>query len=179
MRLSLAVLLVLGSGLCAYGQAQPAPLSEHMLRNAPMTIAMSTFGRFAKGELWYLSVNSAGQAELTIGLGTDTVRRTFTVPAAQLEEFRKAIGEQRFMELQPEYGQIVPDGSTTTVTITVGQATRSVKVHYLMNWVRSEPERLREPARAVRVAMLLRGWFDDAQAVDLRAYQQKVLDAAP
>lgn len=43
-------------------------------------------------------------------------------------------------------------------------------------------ERLSDPAvrssRAVRISVLIRGWFDDPEAVDLRRYDRMVLDAA-
>ena len=37
--------------------------------DSPLTIAVSSVGNFAKGGPWYLSVNSAGKAELTIEAG--------------------------------------------------------------------------------------------------------------
>jgi hypothetical protein len=72
----------------------------------------------------------------------------------------------------------VPDGSVDSLTVTAGGRTRTVRVHFLMNWVNTDRTKLREPAQAVRLLVLLRGWFSDPEAVDLRKYDQKVLDAS-
>jgi hypothetical protein len=84
---------------------------------------------------------------------------------------------ERFFELQNDYGEIVPDGGTQAITITIGASSKTVRLNYLMNWVNQEPAKLREPARAIRVGVLIRDWFDDSDAVDSREYDQKVLDA--
>ena len=94
-----------------------------------------------------------------------------------MTEFRKLLSEVAFFELDNEYGQIVPDGSMDTLTVVQGDRVKSVKVHFLMNWVNAgDQAKLREPARAVRLLMLVRGWFDDPQAVDQREYDQRVLE---
>ena len=155
-------------------QAIPAP----SLEEDPLTIAASTVGRFRRGRSWYLSVNSAGRAEVTIGERSQRRTREFVVAPDQLARFRKALAEERFFELDPAYGQSVPDGSTTTITITAGKVTRSVSILFLMNWVRSDPSRLKDAARAVRLRMLLRSWFQDSDAVDLAPYDNIVLEAA-
>jgi hypothetical protein len=147
-------------------------------RDEPLTIAMSTVGRFSEGYSWYLSMNSAGQAQLTIHTFPQPTRREFAVSVEQLASLRKVLKDERFFELADEYGEIVPDGSTDTITVTAGQVTRCAKVHYLMNWVYSDHAKLREPSRAVRVGLEIRNWFDDAKAVDLRKFDQMVLDAA-
>jgi hypothetical protein len=143
----------------------------------PMTIAASCVGDFAEGRSWYLSVNSAGEAELTIATFPRPTRRRFLVPRQRLSELRRALAEERFLDLAGEYGQVVPDGSATTLTVTVGERSRSVRLNFLMNWVRGDKAKLREPSRAVRIAVMIRGWFDDAGAVDLRRFDRMVLDA--
>lgn len=150
---------------------------EAKLRQAPLTIASSTVGRFSKGYSWYLSVNSAGQAQLTIDTSPTPVRRTFVVSSEQLAELRKVLLDERFFELKEEYGEVVPDGSIRTVTVTVGDETRSVRLHFLMNWAQNDRTKLREPCRAVRVGLVIRKWFDDAEAVDLRKYDKIILEA--
>jgi hypothetical protein len=50
-------------------------------------------------------------------------------------------------------------------------------LRFLMNWVHYDVAKLEEPARAIRVLNVIRGWFDDAEAVDLRKYDRMVLDA--
>jgi hypothetical protein len=46
-----------------------------------------------------------------------------------------------------------------------------------MNWAQSDPKKLREPARALRVALLISSWVHQPGAIDNRAYDQRVLDA--
>ena len=88
---------------------------------------------------------------------------------------RHTLLDERFFDLGDEYGEQVADGSTDTISISAGDRTKTVKLHFLMNWVHHAPWRLREPRRAVKVLLLLRGWFDDPNAVDLRRYDRMVL----
>jgi hypothetical protein len=143
----------------------------------PLSIAVSTVGDFAMGESWYLSVDSTGQAELTISTLPEKTRRRFEISDAQLAELVAALEKERFFDLKDDYGDLVPDGSTETVTIVRGDQAKTVRVHFLMNWVHSDQAKLREPSRAVRILMLIRSWFNDAEAVDLTRYDQMVLNA--
>ncbi len=76
------------------------------------------------------------------------------------------------------YGEIVPDGSTGTILVTQGEKTKKVEIHFLGNWVKSNPEKLKEPARALEILQIVRSWFSDEEAVDLRKYDKIVMDAA-
>ena len=155
---------------------KPAVPAAH-LEDAPLTVAVSTVGRFARGHSWHLSVNSAGQAELTIDTYPERTRKQFQVPKEQWAEFRKAVIDGRFFELGGEYGSQVPGGSEKSITVTTGRHTHTVKLHYLRDSTAEEKTKLREPSRAVRLMVLVRGWFDEAEAVDLRRYDQAVLEA--
>ncbi len=147
-------------------------------KEAPLTISVSTGGRFSSGSSWYLSVNSVGQAELTIDTFPDRTSKRFQVSQEQLAEFRNALTAERFFELGGEYGQKVPDGSESAVTVTAGRHANTVRIHFLMNWIAADKAKLREPSRAVRLLVLVRGWFDSTEAVDLRPFDRKVLDEA-
>jgi hypothetical protein len=154
------------------------PVAAADAEDEPLTLAVSCVGRFAKGSPWYLSMNSAGKAELTIDAPAGQVRRQFDVPKEQMAALRKALADEAFFDLADEYGERVPDGGAQTMTVTLGGRTRSVKVRFLMNWVvANEKEKLREPSRAVRLLVLVRGWFAAPEAVDLRPYDRKVLKA--
>lgn len=72
----------------------------------------------------------------------------------------------------------MPDGSVDSLSVSMGPHIHTVKVHFLMNWVHADRAKLREPSRAVRLLVMIRGWFDEPEAVDLRKYDQIVLDAA-
>ncbi len=159
-------------------ESRKPAVRESELEDAPLTIAVSTVDPFAKGHSWHLSANSAGQAELTIDSLPDRIRKRFQVSKEQWAEFRKTLAEARFFELHGEYGQLVPDGDEQSVTVVAGRHANTVKVHFLMNWVRTDKAKVREPSRAVRLLVLVRGWFGEAEAADLREYNRLVLDAA-
>jgi hypothetical protein len=111
----------------------------------------------------------------------DTYPRTtrqFDVSKERLTVLRTSLLNERFFELSDDYGQRVPNGSTTTVTVTAGDQTKMVKLHFLMNWVHNDKAKLREPSRAVRVLLIIRDWFEDVEAVDLRRYDRMVLEAS-
>jgi hypothetical protein len=174
------VLTITVSAILAAAAAQPRQLAatDAQLKEAPLTISVSTVGRFSSGSSWHLSVNSAGQAELTIDTFPDRTHKRFQVSQEQLAEFRNALTAERFFELSGEYGQKVPDGSESTLTVTAGRHANTVRVYFLMNWVAADKAKLREPSRAVRLLVLVRGWFDFKEAVDLRPFDRRVLDAA-
>ena len=169
---------VLGGWVLQASGNDGAPAVRHKVRTAPLTLAASCEGRFSRGESWRLSVNSSGQAEITISTHPRPTRRQFQIPAPQWAALRKSLEDERFFELADAYGEQVPDGSTTTLTVTAGEMTKTVRLRYLMNYVRNEKAKLREPARALRVQMLIRGWFTDAEAVDLRPNERRVIEAA-
>src|SRR5690242_19294770 len=99
------------------GEPRKSAVTAAQLQDAPLTISISTVGRFAKGHSWHLSVNSAGQAKLTIDTFPDRTRKQFRVSKEQLAEFRTALAEERLFELDAEYGHLVPDGSEDSVTV--------------------------------------------------------------
>jgi hypothetical protein len=153
-------------------------ITAAQLEDAPLTISVSTVGRFGPGRSWHLSVNSAGQAELTIDTIPDGTRKRFQVSKEQMAEFRKVLADGRFFELKGEYGDQVPDGSERSITVTAGRHTHTVKVHYLRTSTAAERGTVREASGAVRLLVLVRGWFDDASAVDLGKYDEADLAAA-
>lgn len=155
----------------------PKRIHEAVIRDWPMTICLSEWGRFASGRSWNLSVNAAGESLLTIHTSPADTTQSFQVSDAQLTELRKLLIRERFFQLADGYGEQVFDGSTTTITIALGEFAKTVRIQYLMNWAINEPEKLREPARAVRVEMLIRSWLQHPEAVDSTQYNQRILDA--
>jgi len=142
----------------------------------PLSITTSTEGMFAKGYSWYLTVNPAGEAELICP--SPRIKKRWTISREELTRFRKALETENFFGLKDEYGESVVDGSTQTLTVVLGDKTHTVTIAFLMNWVHNDPRQLREPARAVRLFNLVREWFNEPQAVDLRRYDRMVLEAA-
>lgn len=88
----------------------PSALHAATQEDKPLTLAVSNVGDFAQGYSWYLSVNSAGQAELTIDALGKSVRRRFDIPNEKIQLLRKAVSEEDFFGLADKYGQVVPDG---------------------------------------------------------------------
>ena len=178
--LCIAAWLSLALAGCADGAAseQKPSVTESQVQHCPITVSGSCSGYFGpKPSGWYLSVNSAGEAELTLQAGKDT-RRRFQVSPEQQRALQKAILDEKFFELSEHYGDLVPDGTTRTLTICVCDMVKTIHVHYLMNGGKGDPSTLREAARALRVLMLVRSWITDADAVDHTQYDQKFLDAA-
>lgn len=175
------VIVALGVVLCSCAQEGTGDakiaVTEYQVQHCPITISATCLGNFAKGSSWYLSVNSAGQAEVAL-LGVKNTRRQFQVPADQWRALQNAVLDERFFELADDYGDLVVDGSTRTLTISVGHLTKTVRVHYLMHHARNDTSKLRESSRALRVMMLIRAWISDDDAVDLTPYDQRVLEAA-
>ena len=96
----------------------------------------------------------------------------------QLEELRGLLVSEQFFTLNEDYGQLVPDGGTQSLTITVGDRTHTVRIHFLGNCVAAHDiSKLQEPARALRVWKLIRSWFSHPQAASSLPYYQRVLDA--
>lgn len=145
--------------------------------SAPLSITLDNEGRFADGWAWTLTVESDRSASLEIRTFPDVEQRAFTLTPQQVAALRKTLKTERFFDLADEYGQHVPGGSRQTITVVSGNKTKAVKLHFLTNWVHDDPDKLIEPARAVRVWRHTRQWFGDALAVNLARYDQMVLDA--
>ena len=160
-----------------YVQAAP-PEQDQRRPRTPISVIASTTGRFAEGHSWHFSVNVAGRAHLTIGTHPKPQAREFDISPEQMGQLADVLEKERFFTLQADYGERVPDGSTDTITIVRGGVTRTVSIHFLMNWVHSAPSKLKDPARAVRVFQVVRGWFDDKDAVNLKKYDDMVIQAA-
>lgn len=130
-------------------------------------------GGFSKGYSWHLKARSTGQAHLSVESYPKPKSRHFKISAAQFAALRQAIIVERFFELGKEYGERVPDGSTRSITITQGTRSKTVSLRFL----REGDAKLLEVQRALRVWHLIRNWFNDAKAVDLRPYDRRLLRA--
>lgn len=173
IQIAFAVSLLLG---CT--SKQKPEIDGHPLEGS-ITVKLENMGGFASGSSWSLDVNADGTAYLNILAYPTDIHRTFAVPEEEMEGLRRLLIEQRFFELDDEYGEIVLDASTRTLAVTCGDHSHSVELHFLMNWVHGDTRRLRDPARVVRVWRYVRTWFSDKEAVDLKRYDDMVLDATP
>jgi len=144
-----------------------------MQTSVPLSVKCSIEGWFGKGYSWNLEVGPDGAAKLLIKRYPRVKQRRFTVTAAQFAELDKAVDAEHYFELRSKYGGVVPDGSTRTLTIQRGDQSKTVTLNYL----RVEDPQLPEIKRAVRVWNIIRKWFSDAEAVDLRPYDRRLLNA--
>ena len=152
------------------------PPTDAAIQSWPLTISMSEDSGWSPG--WYFSVNSAGNGEMTIPDEPADITQAVKVSPAQLEELKGLLVREQFFALNEDYGQLVSDGGTQSLTITVGDRTHTVRIHFLGNWVAAhDTEKLQQPARALRVWMLIRSWFSHPQAANSLSYDQRVLDA--
>ncbi len=157
----------------------PATPNEYQVPTLPITIAMSEVGDFQSGHTWYLSVNSSGDAVVEIRKPGESVKQPYQATTQQVTSLRELLIAEKFFDFDDDYGDKVPDGSTQTLTIAVGDYEKTVRVHFLMNWVNQFGNRgpLLEAARALRVWLAARNWFQHADAVDTRSYDQRILNA--
>jgi len=115
---------------------------------------------------------------VTVRLNAVPRREThrFVVPQAQLDELRKALVREHFFDLDDSYGDNHLVDRKTTILVYAGDFKKAVELHFLA--VEDEPERLREPSRALRVLQIMFAWFDDPEMTYLRKWDQKLIDAA-
>jgi hypothetical protein len=161
-------------------------VSNSHIRRLPISLSFSTTGGLSRELSWYLSVNSAGQAVMKLGMTGDQGAHIFQITEKQFEELRYALIREKYFELDDEYGQLVSDSSEETMTISVGEYTKSVRIRFLMNYVNeNRVDSLREPARALRIWKLVRNWFrhlqfqEKKEPINLSNNHEKVLKAVP
>jgi hypothetical protein len=161
---------------CARPPAKPSLTAVATEDLEPITVAASCLGSFSHGNSWYLSVNSARQAELTIVTHKDIVSR-FEISGQQWADFRNALEKEAFFDLADDFGMPVVDGSTRTLTVTVGDKSKTIHIEYLHS-EHAPADQLREMARMLRIVMMVRGWITDPEAVDLLTYDRMIIKKA-
>ena len=160
--------------------------TDYAIRNSSITIAMSVATVEWSQEIrWSLSINSRGQANLTIGpSGEPDETYEFSVSQEQFDQLREALIQERFFELASGQGYRGLHDISETITIVIGQGqfggdyAKTVRVNSLRNWLVDDQEKLREPARALRVLLLIRSWFNHPRATDPQDFYQQVIAAA-
>lgn len=176
MRRWVLLVVVLLVVLCGVAAALWWSHKENAVDGAPISVSLGESGSLGFGGLQFV-VQPDGRAKLIEGFPKD-IRREFTVSKAQLGELKRIVLKERFFELRDEYGELVPDGSTTTLRIVWGKQAKTVSINYLMNWVESSPEKLREPTRAMHVLELVSSWYEDPRAEDEPSWDEILRDAA-
>lgn len=98
----------------------------------PVTISASEVGRFTKGKSWYLSVNSTGQATVTID-GDLKHAKQFMLTPEQLAGIRQATQFLDFFMLDGDFGELTWNGNVRTMTVSIGKHTNTVRIHSFKN----------------------------------------------
>ena len=164
-------ILAFGRGGCGIpgSPAQPPPQREDfeskgsglppgVIAVVPLTLAVSSDGGLRPENLWWLSVNSAGEAQLWRSFEEGV---KFEIPPEEWDAFRKALERERFFDLRSEYGESVPDGGSVTMTVTAGRVNHTVTLLYTNNLSQAEQK---EAARAGRLVKMLLGWVESAKS---------------
>lgn len=176
---SVGSLLLFITSLTAQEARNPSSVTYADTNASPIAVTVAIDGRFPPEVYpWRFDMNPEGKAVLAVKKWRDPIRRELVIPPAEIATLRTALEREKFFTLKNEYGQLVPDGGCTTLSVSQGEKTNTVHIRFLGNWVRSNPEKLQEPARALRVLNIIRAWFDEPEAVDLRRHNQLVIDAA-
>jgi hypothetical protein len=129
---------------------------------------------------WYAAVDFTGNGLVEVRNLMSKDRGEFNVSDSQLAAFRETLIADRFFDLPNEVGDLVPDGSTESITVVVGEYSKTVHIHYLGNLANPSPQTSYrgpqlEAARAVRVWLLARSWFNHPGAFDGRKYARRML----
>jgi hypothetical protein len=133
-------------------------VSPAEMRSEPLTLTLTVMSDFQGGN-YELTVDDSGQGRLQIDTYPMRTTRQFQVSYQQLAEFRETLIHERFFELRSEYGEIVPDGGQTTLTVSVGEHRKSIDLHFFGNWrLQDDRAKLSEPSRALRIVDLVSSW---------------------
>jgi hypothetical protein len=112
-------------------------------------------GDFQRTGGWVLSINSAGHAALTPAAARRVIKE-FRLSPQQMERLRVVLTEERFLELQDNYGHILPDGHGLYISVVAGDRWKTVRISLSVGRLEDRPQ-LAEAARGLRLARYLSG----------------------
>jgi hypothetical protein len=156
------------------------PPNVAQLRHLPITVTLSDDGGMRVSDSWFATVNSAGAGLLEIRDLDSPERADFTVSESQFTQLREAMIAEHFFALPDEVGDAVPDAPTETITVVLGQYSKTVRIQYLGNLANVPPHiSSRQPqleaARTLRVWLLARAWVNHPRASDSSQYARRAL----
>ena len=137
----------------------------------PITICVSSTPGFSNKCKWYMSVNSAGSAELTIATPDRFVRREFKIHPTKLDELHKAVIESEYFDLQRAVlGVDLIDGASDSITVIRGTKAKTVDVRRFGSR-NIAPDELRDVKNVLNILSKMRALFDDESAADCRKFE--------
>ncbi len=138
-----AVFLAVGDACIGASEndLRPSPeVADSILEHVPLTIVFDkviespAFNGRPYGWCW--SINSGGQAELTISttaiegkfklMRLKSIRKELRLTVDQMASIRKALRDARFFQLNKEYGPVYVHGGWSTLTVVAGRLSKSV-----------------------------------------------------
>lgn len=120
--------LCFGFMVCFSGCNDEAKVPPAAFHNQPLTLAISFQGGMLPG--YSISMNSAGTAEVTCGFHqVNPIREEVTLSDAELLDLRMTLKKESIFNIPPVIGNPVPDGSTISLTVVLGQHSHTVTGH--------------------------------------------------
>lgn len=163
-------------------ESNEARMAENRLQSFPLTIAVSWHGPTnipGRMPMWFLSINSAGEGELTSRITEDDTQVSFKVSPKAMAAFRVNLVKDRFFELKDKYGDIRIHGSTVYITIVCGEFTKRVQIEDFGRALREgDGKSLREGSRAVRCAIVAADLYGEKLSASLKNEFKEVLRLA-
>jgi hypothetical protein len=175
-----AVFLMVGDACIGASEngLRPSPeVADSILEHVPLTIVFDKVIEFpafnGRPYGWCWSINSAGQAELTISttaiegkfklMRPKSIRKELRLSADQMASIRKALRDARFFQLNKEYGPVYVHGGRSTLTVVAGRLSKSVTYCSSWGWASYFKEKRAEFRKA---APAIRLWLKICEAVD-------------
>lgn len=147
----------------------------------PMTIAAGYTGTFNAGYSWFVSINSSGNASVHIQISNISVTSEFKVADSIIDEIKQAVSVPDFFSGPTSYGDVVLDGRTQSLTVVVGQESRSVRIEQIADYVNTqkntekETKELRDLSNLLRIMNCCRDCFSHPLAFESTTVNQRYI----
>lgn len=139
-----------------------------------MSASHSRFG--LEGQAWELTIGSDGKLWLKRPRYGEQLYSIRPLGPKVLSDFQAVLREQRFCDLDEQYGTVVMDGPERQMSVRCGNTIKTVTLFTFdpkQPLTQSERSEIR---RALRVWIAIRGLFEDSEALDSRAEDTSLLE---
>jgi hypothetical protein len=122
---------------------------------------------------WDLTLDNSGKGSLHI-FGKDP--RPIVISNERLQELRKVIQQERFLELQDHYGSMPVDGPERRISMQLGDRKKKVIVYDISLGKKISKSQREEIIRALRVWHVIRSLVNDPKALDSRDEDRRFIE---
>jgi hypothetical protein len=123
----MAIVALCGMIACkAAVAAAPRHAGQRPPKPEPISVSCGMHGGYSTTPGWQLDVRPNGSAKLVFDYHERKTWR-FKASADELDALRKAVVDEQFFELGPNYGVDRPDIWSFTITVTVGHTKRTAE----------------------------------------------------